>query len=66
MKNILTTLGVVLGMLGFMVMAGSAGDCDGKCMEHANDIPTMLMSIGIGLSGLLGGTLLIVVAQRDL
>jgi len=34
---------------GLIVMAGSAGDCDGKCMEQANTLPEMMTMIGIGL-----------------
>jgi hypothetical protein len=34
---------------GLIVMAGSAGDCDGKCMEMANTLPEMMTMIGIGL-----------------
>ena len=34
---------------GLIVMAGSAGDCHGKCMEMANTLPEMMTMIGIGL-----------------
>ena len=34
---------------GLVLMAGSAGDCDGKCMEQANTLPEMMTMIGIGL-----------------
>ena len=29
-------VGVFLILAGLMAIAGSAGDCDGKCMEYAN------------------------------
>ena len=29
--------GSLLVIFGLMVMAGSANDCDGKCMEYANN-----------------------------
>jgi hypothetical protein len=36
-------IGGMLIIFGIIMMAGSAGDCDGKCMEYANPIGTMLM-----------------------
>jgi len=33
-----------------MALAGSAGDCDGKCMEYANTWSEMMMAVTIGLS----------------
>jgi|TARA_B110000503_G_scaffold99050_1_gene148289 hypothetical protein len=51
-------IGLTLVVLGIMAMAGSAGDCDGKCMEQANDISTMLMVAGAGLIAVVfGGSL---------
>ena len=41
-KKISTGFGAVAIVLGIMMAAGSAGDCDGKCMEQANDLVTML------------------------
>jgi hypothetical protein len=56
MKTFFNTFGAVLIFLGLMVVAGSAGDCDGKC-GPGNDIPTMLflafwgfVSMGLGLA----------------
>jgi hypothetical protein len=51
-------IGLTLVVLGFMAMAGAAGDCDGKCMEQANTIGEMLMVAVAGLiSVLLGASL---------
>jgi hypothetical protein len=51
-------IGLTLMVLGIMAVAGSAGDCDGKCMEQANDISTMLLVAGAGLvSMVLGASL---------
>ena len=48
--------GGILICIGLVLMAGSAGDCDGKCMENANTITEMLQIAGIGLCmTLLGG-----------
>ena len=56
MSNI---IGMVMIIVGIMMMAGSAGDCDGKCMEYANTWGEMLISGGIGLTMmLLGGIIL--------
>lgn len=57
MKNV---FGAILLIVGLMMIAGSAGDCDGKCMEYANTVGEMLISIGIGLTMLaIGGIILI-------
>jgi uncharacterized membrane protein YgdD (TMEM256/DUF423 family) len=51
-------IGFTLVIFGLMAVAGSAGDCDGKCMEYANTIPQMLMIIGGGITAIaLGATL---------
>jgi len=39
----------------YMMMAGSAGDCDGKCMESANTLTEMLMYSLMGLAVMLVG-----------
>jgi hypothetical protein len=56
MKSI---IGGLLVLTGIMMVAGSAGDCDGKCMEYANSLGDMLKTVGIGLTMcLLGGIIL--------
>lgn len=56
MKSI---LGGLLVLIGIMMVAGSAGDCDGKCIEYANSLGDMMKSVGIGLTMcLLGGIIL--------
>ena len=54
-----TAIGAVLVMTGLMVMAGSAGDCDGACMDQANTIGEMLMIAGAGLFAVIVGGLAI-------
>ena len=57
MKNLIS---VILIFGGIVVMAGSAGDCDGKCMEYANSLGEMLMYASIGLVMMaLGGAIAI-------
>jgi|TARA_B110000503_G_scaffold63492_1_gene100187 hypothetical protein len=53
------TVGFILVVVGMMVVAGSANDCDGKCMAQANDTMTMLMVAGCGLFATLLGALAI-------
>lgn len=43
-------LGAVLIFSGLIAMAGSAGDCDGACMDQANTLGEMLTIAGIGLT----------------
>ena len=59
MKNIMNGLGYILIALGIMAMAGSGGDCDGKCVENANTIGQMLIIAGTGLAMFLFGSMLI-------
>ena len=56
MKNI---LGGFLIFAGMMAVAGSAGDCDGECMEYANTMEEMAMAIIIGLTLMATGGIII-------
>lgn len=49
MNTIKTWIGAFMIMAGIIMMAGSAGDCDGACIENANTIGEMLMIAFIGL-----------------
>ena len=55
MKTMINTFGALLIIIGIMMMAGSAGDCDGKCMESANTLTEMLMYSLMGLALMLFG-----------
>ena len=59
MKTAISIIGYLLVALGIMAMAGSAGDCDGKCVENANTIMEMLTFAGIGLAMFLFGFMLL-------
>ena len=53
-------IGSLLLMFGIIAVGGSAGDCDGKCMEYANTLGEMLISAGIGLTMcVVGGIILL-------
>ena len=54
-----TTIGAILVFGGLMVMAGSAGDCDGACMDQANTLGEMLMIAGAGMFATIVGALAI-------
>jgi len=56
MKNV---IGFILIAVGMMVAAGSAGDCDGKCMEYANSLGDMLMIAAAGVGMMLVGFFLV-------
>lgn len=56
MKN---AIGAILIFGGFVVAAGSAGDCDGKCMEYANSLSTMLMIAAAGMAMVAAGFYLV-------
>ena len=56
MKN---TIGAILIFGGLMVAAGSAGDCDGKCMEYANSLGDMMLIAAAGIGMMLAGLFLV-------
>ena len=56
MKNV---IGAILIFGGLVVAAGSAGDCDGKCMEYANSLSEMLMIAAAGIAMVAAGFYLV-------
>ena len=63
-----TFFNIIAGLLivaGLMVMAGSANDCDGACMETANDLPTFLMVAGVGLAMFVTGAAIAIKNMRN-
>lgn len=56
MKN---AIGAILMFGGLVVAAGSAGDCDGKCMEYANSLGDMLMYAAAGVAMMVVGFILV-------
>lgn len=46
----LNITGIVMMIVGVLMMAGSAGDCDGKCMEYANTMGEMATMLILGLT----------------
>ena len=60
MKTIINTLATILLFAGIVMMAGSAGDCDGACVEQANTIGEMLMYAGVGLAFFVTGSLILI------
>ena len=45
-----TVIGSTLLIVGLMTAAGSAGDCDGRCMDQANTLSEMFTIMMIGLT----------------
>ena len=58
-------IGVTLIIVGMMVAAGSANDCDGACVDQANDLGTMLMVAAAGVFAMIVGALAVFSAQND-
>ena len=53
-------VGSLLFVTGLLIVSGSANDCDGACMEQANDLTTMLLVAAVGLSMMVAGFVLLV------
>ena len=64
MEKIKTYIGAFFIMAGIVLMAGSAGDCDGACMEQANTLGEMLMIAGIGLVMLVTGAWIAISSEK--
>jgi hypothetical protein len=58
------SIGLTLIIVGAMVAAGSANDCDGRCIEQANDIGTMLLVAAGGILTMLIGAALACSTKR--
>ena len=52
-------LGAFFVFAGLVAIAGSANDCDGKCMEYANTLEEMMIICFIGLTLLVTGGIII-------
>ena len=63
-KKISTVFGALAIVFGLMMMAGSAGDCDGKC-GPGNDLITMLTLAGTGLVIFISGIFFTVVGSSE-
>ena len=59
MKTIINTIAGFLIAGGLIAMAGSANDCDGKCMEQANTLGEMIMVAGIGVTMMAFGAMIL-------
>ena len=58
-----TTISAILIFSGIAMMAGSAGDCDGKCMENANSLLEMFMYALGGMALMISGGFLMLKTQ---
>ena len=65
MKLILNTIATLLVFVGIVMMAGSAGDCDGRCVENANTISEMLMYAGIGFTMFVTGSAVLISNSQE-
>ena len=63
MKTIATWIGAFFFIAGILMAAGSAGDCDGKCMEQANDLATMITLAATGMVFMLSGVFFMMVGS---
>ena len=63
MKTITTWIGAFFFIAGLLMAAGSAGDCDGKCMEQANDLATMVVLAATGIVFMLSGVFFVMVGS---
>jgi hypothetical protein len=60
-----TAIGGTLVIVGLMIAAGSAGDCDGRCMEQANTMGEMMIIMMIGLATMAVGAVALMSAANS-
>ena len=65
MNTFFNIFGATLVFLGMMAMGGSANDCGGKCMEQANDLTTMLLVAGLGMTSCIVGMIFVYLANTQ-
>ena len=51
---------VTVIFVGLLMIAGSAGDCDGACMDQANTLGEMMTIIAMGIAAIVAGTVTLV------
>ena len=52
-------------LTGLFLVAGSAGDCDGKCMDQANTLSEIFALAGIGLTLMIAGLLPLAISDSE-
>jgi|TARA_B110000908_G_C10203481_1_gene426500 hypothetical protein len=62
MKKVFSSILIVTGLV---LMAGSANDCDGACMETANTLGEMALVAGVGLVLLAFGAMVGLTADQS-
>ena len=65
MKQVMNVIAGILVVVGILMAAGAGGDCDGKCMELANDLTTTIMNGVIGLSLMLSGAVVFIINESN-
>jgi hypothetical protein len=60
-----TAIGGTLVIVGLMIAAGSAGDCDGRCMEQANTMGEMMIIMMIGVATMAVGAVALMSAANS-
>ena len=51
---------VTVIFVGLLMIAGSAGDCDGACMDQANTLGEMMTIIAMGIAAIVAGTVTLI------
>ena len=62
MKKVFSSILIVTGLV---LMAGSANDCDGACMETANTLREMAVVAGVGLLLMAFGAMVALTADQS-
>lgn len=63
MNRLVEIVGMILCVLGIMAIAGSAGDCDGACMDQANTLREMWIIVAAGSAVVAIGAVMIGLAR---
>ena len=64
MSKLFNSIATILIFIGIVIMAGSAGDCDGKCLQ-GNSIGEMMKLVGIGIAFTITGAMILISNSKE-
>ena len=64
MSKLFNSIATILIFIGIVIMAGSAGDCDGKCLP-GNSIGEMMKLVGIGIAFTITGAMILISNSKE-
>ena len=64
MSKLFNSIATILIFIGIVIMAWSAGDCDGKCLP-GNSFSEMMKLVGIGIAFTITGAMILISNSKE-